>query len=96
MRIILLLFLLFIEKSLATPSITIATVVHDNDNQQPLPEDESCQLMDGFAIFIQLSLCFTALLTLIYKRSKEFPQRPIQVWYVLCIPYGSIYSIYLS
>ncbi|KAG2237341.1 hypothetical protein INT48_009074 [Thamnidium elegans] len=42
--------------------------------------NESCELMDGFAIFIQLSLCFTALLTLIYKRSTETPQRPLQIW----------------
>lgn len=44
--------------------------------------NESCELMDGFAIFIQLSLFFTALLTLIYKRSTETPQRPLQIWYL--------------
>jgi hypothetical protein len=43
-------------------------------------KEKSCQLMDNFAIFVQISLCFTAILTLIYKRSKEKPQRPIEIW----------------
>ncbi|KAI9279773.1 vacuolar membrane protein-domain-containing protein [Sporodiniella umbellata] len=45
------------------------------------PEDEnSCQLLDGFAIAVQLTLCLTAILTLVYKRSREKPQRPIEIW----------------
>lgn len=55
------------------------TTIDNNGNKDK--DENSCQLMDGFAIFIQLSLCFTALLTLIYKRSKESPQRPVQIWY---------------
>lgn len=55
------------------------TILDNNRNEDK--DENSCQLMDGFAIFIQLSLCFTALLTLIYKRSKESPQRPVQIWY---------------
>jgi hypothetical protein len=43
-------------------------------------DKHSCELMDGFAILVQLNLAFTALLTLIYKRWKEKPQRPLQIW----------------
>lgn len=42
--------------------------------------EKSCQLLDGFGILIQFLLAFTALITLIYKRSKETPQRPMQIW----------------
>ncbi|OAD05238.1 hypothetical protein MUCCIDRAFT_122846, partial [Mucor lusitanicus CBS 277.49] len=40
----------------------------------------SCELLDGFGILIQFLLAFTALITLIYKRAKETPQRPLQIW----------------
>lgn len=50
-------------------------------NQIDLDANEkSCQLLDGFGILIQFLLAFTALITLIYKRSKETPQRPMQIW----------------
>ncbi|OAD04594.1 hypothetical protein MUCCIDRAFT_122899, partial [Mucor lusitanicus CBS 277.49] len=39
-----------------------------------------CQLMDGFGIFIQLCLATTAFSTLIFKRQREQPQRPIRIW----------------
>ncbi|GAN05677.1 conserved hypothetical protein [Mucor ambiguus] len=51
----------------------------------PPPEGEhdsqaGCQLMDGFGIFIQLCLATTAFSTLIFKRQREQPQRPIRIW----------------
>ncbi|KAI8371478.1 vacuolar membrane protein-domain-containing protein [Radiomyces spectabilis] len=46
----------------------------------PLPDDEGCQLLDGFAILIQVLLASTALFTLVYKRSRERPQRPVSIW----------------
>lgn len=36
--------------------------------------------MDGFGIFIQLCLATTAFSTLIFKRQREQPQRPIRIW----------------
>ncbi|KAL0078885.1 hypothetical protein F4703DRAFT_1742058 [Phycomyces blakesleeanus] len=45
--------------------------------------DESqagCKLMDGFAIFIQLCLATAAFSTLVLKRQREKPQRPVRIW----------------
>ncbi|KAI8382279.1 vacuolar membrane protein-domain-containing protein [Blakeslea trispora] len=47
--------------------------------EEELPEG-GCQLMDGFGIFIQLCLATTAFSTLIYKRQREEPRRPIRIW----------------
>ncbi|KAI8362817.1 vacuolar membrane protein-domain-containing protein [Blakeslea trispora] len=45
-----------------------------------IKDEDSCQLMDGFGLVIQLVLFLTVLITLIYKRAYESPQRPIQIW----------------
>lgn len=42
--------------------------------------DEGCKLLDSFAIVVQVSLATTALLTLVYKRWRERPQRPVPIW----------------
>ncbi|KAG2215094.1 hypothetical protein INT46_002926 [Mucor plumbeus] len=47
---------------------------HEEDPQS------GCKLMDGFGIFIQLCLATTAFSTLIFKRQREQPQRPIRIW----------------
>ncbi|KAI8639254.1 vacuolar membrane protein-domain-containing protein [Parasitella parasitica] len=61
--------------------IIMMLFVHQSHQLDLLKQDEkSCQLLDGFGILIQFLLAFTALLTLIYKRSKETPQRPLQIW----------------
>ncbi|KAF9984949.1 hypothetical protein BGZ65_012142 [Modicella reniformis] len=46
---------------------------------EPIPGG-SCQLMSKFAIFVQLLLATIAFSTLILKRSKERPMRPLKVW----------------
>jgi hypothetical protein len=53
------------------------------EHRAPAEDDPQagCQLMDGFGIFIQLCLATTAFSTLIYKRQREQPQRPIRIWY---------------
>lgn len=51
--------------------------------EPPQDQDSGCKLMDGFGIFIQLCLATTAFSTLIFKRQREQPQRPIRIWYVL-------------
>ncbi|KAG0245011.1 vacuolar membrane protein-domain-containing protein [Mortierella sp. GBAus27b] len=40
----------------------------------------SCKLMSNFAIFVQLVLATVAFSTLIFKRSKERPMRPLRIW----------------
>ncbi|KAG0340127.1 hypothetical protein BG004_006545 [Podila humilis] len=55
----------------------------DDDQQPPtLPRAGSgtCGLMSSFAIFVQLLLATIAFSTLIFKRSKERPMRPIKIW----------------
>lgn len=41
-----------------------------------------CQILDGFAILVQLTLAMTALTALGIKRWRERPRRPVNVWYV--------------
>ncbi|KAI9274685.1 vacuolar membrane protein-domain-containing protein, partial [Phascolomyces articulosus] len=43
-------------------------------------EQAGCKLMDAFAIFIQLCLAAAAFSTLIFKRHKENPRRPVRIW----------------
>ncbi|KAI8968053.1 vacuolar membrane protein-domain-containing protein [Mycotypha africana] len=47
----------------------------EEDNPQ-----SGCKLMDSFGIFIQLCLAAFAFSTLIFKRQREQPQRPIRIW----------------
>ncbi|CAO3583158.1 unnamed protein product [Absidia cylindrospora] len=46
----------------------------------PPSDDEGCKLLDGFAIIVQLVLASSALLILVYKRYRERPQRPVEIW----------------
>jgi hypothetical protein len=39
-----------------------------------------CRLLGSFAILVQLGLGALALLSLVYKRWRERPQRPLRVW----------------
>ena len=43
-------------------------------------ENGECQLLGPFALVIQASLGALALLSLVYKRWRERPQRPVKVW----------------
>lgn len=47
---------------------------------RPEPPGE-CRLMGPFAIFVQLGLGGLALLSLVYKRWRERPQRPVKIWF---------------
>ncbi|OZJ06332.1 hypothetical protein BZG36_00657 [Bifiguratus adelaidae] len=42
--------------------------------------EAGCKLLDTFAIVIQLCLAAAAFSTLIYKRYRERPQRPVLIW----------------
>ncbi|KAI8974948.1 vacuolar membrane protein-domain-containing protein [Pilobolus umbonatus] len=43
-------------------------------------EGEGCKLLDSFAIFVQILLACLAFSTLIIKRQREKPQRPLLIW----------------
>jgi len=50
-----------------------------DEDHEPRPAN-TCELMSSFAIFVQLLLATIAFSTLIFKRSKERPMRPLKVW----------------
>jgi hypothetical protein len=43
-------------------------------------DNGECQLLGPFSIFIQGALGGLALLSLVYKRWRERPQRPLKIW----------------
>lgn len=48
------------------------------------PKDDDkgeCRLLGPFALFVQLALGALALTSLVYKRWRERPQRPIKIWF---------------
>ncbi len=51
------------------------------------PQDDAasgsgeCRLLGPFAILVQLALGGLALLSLVYKRWRERPQRPVKIWF---------------
>jgi len=44
-------------------------------------ENGDCRLMGQFAILVQLALGGLALMSLVYKRWRERPQRPVKIWF---------------
>ena len=70
-----------------TQSATIATVtsipvanITINDSIIAASDSGECRLLGPFALFIQGALGFLALLSLVYKRWRERPQRPVKIW----------------
>ncbi|KAI8075970.1 vacuolar membrane protein-domain-containing protein [Halteromyces radiatus] len=52
------------------------SIPFDKDDEQ----QEGCKLLDTFAIFVQLLLACVAFSTLIIKRQREKPRRPLRIW----------------
>ena len=48
--------------------------------QRPDADKAECDLLGPFALVIQGSLGALALLSLVYKRWRERPQRPVKIW----------------
>ncbi|KAL7749530.1 hypothetical protein RI367_005085 [Sorochytrium milnesiophthora] len=48
---------------------------------EPTPEAPKCQLLDNFAVGVQLVLATVALSSLLVKRHRERPRRPFLVWF---------------
>lgn len=49
------------------------------ESQDPTQNGE-CQLLGPFSLVVQAALGALALLSLVYKRWKERPQRPVKIW----------------
>jgi hypothetical protein len=56
-----------------------ASITGSNDGG---PEEDTgeCKLLGPFALLVQAALGLLALLSLVYKRWRERPQRPIKIW----------------
>lgn len=44
-------------------------------------ESGQCKLLGPFALFVQAGLGMLALLSLVFKRYRERPRRPVKVWF---------------
>ncbi|KAJ5138929.1 uncharacterized protein N7515_003777 [Penicillium bovifimosum] len=53
-----------------------------SSSPDPDPNDDGgeCKLLGPFSVFVQVALGSLALLSLVYKRWRERPQRPLKVW----------------
>lgn len=73
---------------MSSPSSSIVAVLAASSSAQSMSNPDShpggdngeCRLLGPFALIIQASLGALALLSLVYKRWRERPQRPIKVW----------------
>jgi len=62
--------------SSALPSSSTASSMNDSGDEN----NGECKLLGPFAILVQGALGALALLSLVYKRWRERPQRPLKVW----------------
>lgn len=58
-----------------TPTAMMAVGGNGGDDQG------ECRLLGPFALFVQLALGGLALMSLVYKRWRERPQRPMKIWF---------------
>ena len=59
-------------------AVAVATSTASPDQGESQGE---CQLMGPFALIVQAALGALALLSLVYKRWRERPQRPVKIWF---------------
>ncbi|KAH8762513.1 vacuolar membrane protein-domain-containing protein [Diaporthe sp. PMI_573] len=59
----------------STPTAMMATGGNSGDDQG------ECRLLGPFALLVQLALGGLALMSLVYKRWRERPQRPLKIWF---------------
>ena len=70
-----------VSQTLAASTATAAaTPTPTSEPSRSGAEDGKCELLGGFAIIVQAALGGLALLSLVYKRWKERPQRPVKIW----------------
>ncbi|KAH8153358.1 uncharacterized protein LAJ45_02170 [Morchella importuna] len=56
---------------------TVMTMIQDDGGD----DSNRCELLGPFALFVQAALGGMALLSLVWKRSRESPQRPLKIWW---------------
>ncbi|KAJ5478358.1 hypothetical protein N7530_003867 [Penicillium desertorum] len=71
-------------RAIPTPSGAHTLYYHGTNSSSPGqdPNDEGgeCKLLGPFSVFVQIALGGLALLSLVYKRWRERPQRPVKIW----------------
>ena len=58
----------------------VATALHSEHGPKHVRGSGECELLGPFALLIQGALGLLALSSLVWKRYRERPQRPIKVW----------------
>ncbi|RCI15486.1 hypothetical protein L249_3598 [Ophiocordyceps polyrhachis-furcata BCC 54312] len=61
---------------MSSSSTTTTTTTQSQESQQG-----ECRLLGSFALLVQAALGALALLSLVYKRWRERPQRPVKIWF---------------
>jgi len=77
-----------IATALATPTTSVVTGSKDHgdsdgdddDEDEPKQNPGECKLLGPFALLVQGALGALALLSLVWKRYRETPRRPVKVW----------------
>lgn len=64
----------------ASPAATQVAYTTDGPSNDGGGEKGECRLLGPFSLLVQAALGALALLSLVYKRWRERPQRPIKVW----------------
>ena len=62
-------------------SLDIAAAISSNLSEPSIPDNGECRLLGPFAIFVQGALGLLAMMSLVYKRYRERPQRPLKIWF---------------
>ncbi|KAK6526944.1 hypothetical protein TWF281_010140 [Arthrobotrys megalospora] len=66
--------------ALFTNTLT-ARMLATRDDPKDHDDGEQCELLGSFALLVQAALGFLALSSLVYKRWRERPQRPVKIWF---------------
>lgn len=71
-----------VEVAVATAVAVAAAAAESSDSDPTKDEPQGeCSLMGPFALIVQAALGALALLSLVYKRWRERPQRPLKIWF---------------
>ena len=70
------------SQSMASPTMTPVYSINSTISAESRPgaENGECKLLGPFALVVQAALGALALLSLVYKRWRERPQRPLKIW----------------
>ena len=70
----------FLATATSIIAVSATSVATAGPESGPDTDNGECQLLGPFAILIQAALGALALLSLVFKRWRERPQRPLKIW----------------